>query len=68
MLRKNKKNYKKLSANSGHQIPYLGTIDILCQYKESGWVNAKFYVVDVPGPAVVGLPTSELLHRVTLIA
>lgn len=53
--KKQKKNYKKISANSGHQIPYLDTIDILCQYKESGWVNAKFYVVDMPGPAVVGL-------------
>ena len=61
-----KKNYRRLSAYSGHQIPCLGTIDIPCQYKESEWVNAKFYVVDVPGPAVVGLPTSELLKLVTV--
>lgn len=64
--KKLKKNYRKLSAYSGHQIPCLGTIDIPCQYKESKWINAKFYVVDVPGPAVVGLPTSELLNLVTV--
>lgn len=64
--KKLKKNYRRLSAYSGHQIPCLGTIDILCQHRESGWVNAKFYVVDVPGPAVVGLPTCELLNLVTV--
>ena len=52
------KNYKRISAYSGHQITCLGTIDIPCQYKDSKWVKAKFYVVDVPGPAIVGLPTT----------
>lgn len=61
-----KKNNTKLSAYSGHEIPCYGTINIQCQYKDSRWVSAKFYVVDVPGPAVVGLPTSELLNLVTL--
>jgi len=28
-----------------------------CQYKKPKWIDAKFYVVDIPGPAVVGLPT-----------
>ncbi len=37
-----------------------------CQYKESRWIDAKFYMVDVPGPAVVGLPTCELLSLVTV--
>lgn len=57
-----KKNNTKLSAYSGHERPCNGTINIQCQYKDSRWVSAKFYVVDVPGPAVVGLPTSELLN------
>lgn len=61
-----KKNYRRLSAYSGHQIPCLGIIAIPCQYKESRWVNAKFYVIEVPGPAVVGLPMSELLNLVTV--
>ncbi|KAG8004756.1 hypothetical protein GBF38_016632, partial [Nibea albiflora] len=54
-----KKNNMKLSAYSGHEIPFYGTIHIPCQYKDFRWVSANFYVVDVPGPAVVGLPTSE---------
>ena len=29
-------------------------------------MKATFYVVDVPGPAVVGLPTSEQLHLVNI--
>ena len=30
------------------------------------WQPVKFYVVDVPGPAVVGLPTREQLNLVTI--
>lgn len=37
--------YKRLKKNN----PCFGTINIPCQYKESRWINAKFYVVDVPG-------------------
>lgn len=37
-----------------------------CQYKDSSWINTKFYIVDVPGPAVLGIPTSELLNLLTL--
>ncbi|KAL6486114.1 hypothetical protein MHYP_G00055060 [Metynnis hypsauchen] len=55
-----------LKEGSGHGIPCFGTINIPCQYKESKWTSVKFYVVDVPGPAVVGLPTSELLNLVTV--
>jgi hypothetical protein len=35
-------------------------------YKKSSWVNAKFYVVDVQGQAVVGLSTSKLLKLLTV--
>ena len=60
------KNHKKISAYSGHEITCLGTINIPCQYKGSEWVTARFYVVDVPGPAILGLPTCELLKLVTV--
>ena len=32
----------------------------------SSWVNAVFYIVDVPGPVILGLPTCEALHLVTI--
>ena len=44
----------------------MGTLDMKCQHKSSGWKTTRFYVVDVPGPAVVGLPTSERLNHVTI--
>lgn len=56
----------KLTSYSGDEIICLGIINIPCQHKESNWVNTKFYVVDVPGPAVVGLPTSESLGLITI--
>lgn len=59
--------YKRLKKNNmSHEISCYGTINIPCQYKGPRWISARFYVVDVPGPAVVALPTSELLNLVTL--
>ena len=37
-----------------------------CSYKDEKWTKATFYVVDVPGPAVVGLPNSVQLQLVTI--
>ena len=56
----------KLTAYNGEEIRCLGTLDMKCQHKSSGWKTTRFYVVDVPGPAVVGLPTSEILNLVTI--
>lgn len=56
----------KLTSYTGNVIPCFGTINMPCQCKKSRWIDAKFYVVDVPGPAVVGLPTSELLGLMTV--
>ena len=42
----------------------LGRIDTKCQ--SSSWRNTTFYVVSVPGPAVIGLPTCENLKLVTI--
>lgn len=36
------------------------------QWKDSKWVNAKLYVVDVLGTAIVGLSTSEALKLLTV--
>ena len=56
----------KLTAYNGEEIRCLGALDMKCQHKSSGWKTTRFYVVDVPGPAVVGLPTSERLDLVTI--
>ena len=56
----------KLTAYNGEEIRCLGTLDMKCQHKSSGWKTTRFYVVDVPGPAVAGLPTSEILNFVTI--
>ena len=44
-----KKNGMSLSAYSGHEIPCFGPINSPCQYKDSKWISAKLYVVDVQG-------------------
>ena len=55
-----------LTAYNNTVIPCKGVVNILCKFGESEWKNTSFYVVDVPGPAVLGLPTCELLKVVTL--
>ena len=56
----------KLTAYNGGEIPCMGSISMPCKRRESAWTQAVFYVVDVPGPAIVGLPTSKLLRLVTI--
>ena len=56
----------KLTAYNGQEIECLGSLEIKCQNKDRKWEKAKFYVVNVPGPAVIGLPTSELLNLITI--
>ena len=56
----------KLTAYSGEEIRCLGTLDMKCQHKSSGRKTTRLYVVDVPGPAVVGLPIRERLDLVTI--
>ena len=60
-------NCIKLTVYNGEEIRCMGTLDMKCQHKSSGWKTSMFYVVDVPGPAVVGLPKSERLNLVTII-
>jgi len=63
-----KKTKDTLTAYNGQGLKVLGTIDMVCKYNQSTWVTEKFYVVDVPGPAVAGLPTCRKLKLVTINA
>ena len=57
-------NNTKLTAYNGEQIKCIGkfTIDV---HHNSKIQSVLFYVVDVTGPAVIGLPTCEQLNIVT---
>lgn len=65
-LRKLTPTNTKLTSYSGDVIQCFGTISILCKYKNTRWDSTIFYVVDVPGPAILGLPTSEKFKIVTI--
>ena len=45
---------------------YSAPIAISCQYKDSLWETQTWYVVDVNGPIIVGLPTCKKLDIVTI--
>ena len=56
----------RLTAYNGTNIPCYGITDAPCKFKDSGWENTKFYIVDVPGPAIIGLPSYKSLKVVTM--
>ena len=56
----------RLTAYNGSEIRCIGTVDIPCRYQASGWINQQFYVVDVTGPAILGLRGSTQLNVVTI--
>ena len=51
-----------LTAYNGTSILCKGSISLPCKDKASSWLQTKFYVVDVAGPAVQGLPTCTKLN------
>ena len=55
-----------LTAYNGSEITCRGTVDIDCAYNGQQWTSTQFFVVDVPGPAILGLVTCEELHVVTV--
>ena len=57
---------KKLIAYNGTPIKCFGNIKIPCQYNESDWHASTFPIVDIQGPAVLGLPLLEQLKLITL--
>ena len=59
-------SHAQLTAYNNTPLPCLGTIAISCQYKDSLWETQTWYVVDVNGPIIVGLPTCRKLDIVTI--
>ena len=58
--------HTRLTAYNGTQITCYGAINIPCNHGSSEWTNTKFYNVDVQGPAIIGLSSSEQLKLITL--
>ncbi|XP_014663369.1 PREDICTED: uncharacterized protein K02A2.6-like [Priapulus caudatus] len=56
----------QLTAYNGSNIPCIGSIDLMCLYKDSTWTRQEFFVVEVAGPAILGLPGSKALSVVTI--
>jgi len=56
----------RLTAYNGSAIQCHGVISFPCKYNDSPWIDTTFYVVDVPGSAIIGLPSCERLKVVTL--
>ncbi|CAM1323766.1 Uncharacterised protein r2_g3242 [Pycnogonum litorale] len=56
----------KLYAYNGTEIKHYGTVDIPCKFNDSEWTDTKFYVVEVNGSAILGLPSCEQLGLVTM--
>ena len=55
-----------LSAYNGQTIHCVGSIILRIKFQQPDFIDALFYVVNVPGPAIVGLPTCEALKLVTI--
>ena len=58
----------KLTAYNGGEIECFGVLKIICRYKDCQWRAYKLYVVDVDGPAILGLRAGEQMHVVTINA
>ena len=57
----------RLTSYSGHTIPCMGSLELGLQGSEDTHIQThKFYVVDVPGPAIIGLPSSQELGLIKL--
>lgn len=56
-----------LTSYSGNKIPCIGSITLqIRKQSQTHYSNAKFFVVDVNGPAIVGLPTCTSLGLVNI--
>ena len=51
-----------LTAYNGSSIKHYGTITMPCRYKDGNWSDATFYIVEMPGPVIFGLPTGIVLN------
>ena len=59
------KGSTKLTAYNGTDIPCYGKIKFPCRYM-GDFHDTEFFIVDVDGPAIIGLPSCESLRIVTL--
>ena len=56
-----------LLSYSGHQIPCLGSITLgVSRKSKTDYRQQKFFVTDVQGPAIIGLPACQMLGLVKL--
>ena len=51
--------YARLTAYNGTSIACHGIVNIPCNYSNTAWNDTQFYIVDVTGPAVIGLQSCE---------
>ena len=57
----------KLTSYTGNEITCLGSVNLNVKKKsQSEYQTLKFYVVDVDGPAIIGLPSCKQLQLVTI--
>ena len=56
----------RLVSYNGSEIKCLGVMTMPVCHKQSDWFDTQFYVVDVNGPAIIGLRSSEKLRLVTV--
>ena len=54
-----------LTAYNGNTIEQFGTITIPCKF-QGKWSNEEFYIAEVNGPVIFGLPTSNTLQLVKM--
>lgn len=55
-----------LTAYNGESIKCVGSMKMPISVKGKHWDDVQFYVVDVPGPAIIGLQSCENLGLVTI--
>ena len=55
-----------LTAYNGTPINCVCTVHIQCKFKESPSIDTRYFVVDVPGTAILRLPSCEIMNVVTM--
>ena len=55
-----------LTTYDGNRLEQLGCITIPCQYSNRSCRDVSFYIVDVEGPAILGLPDLKAFKIVTI--
>ena len=63
------KSGRKLEAYGGIEVPHLGTVNLPCQYNGKKFM-CRFFVCDIEGSMLVGLPTCEALGiiKITVVS